>query len=237
MNFQFISMDKEYAKYLLDKTRQDYDIIAEDFSNTRQKIWPEMQFLLDKYLVLGEKVLDLGCGNGRYFEYLKGKKVNYFGIDNSEKLIEIAKSKYPEGNFQVAGALSLPFSNNFFDKIFSIAVLHHIPSKKLQLQFLKEAKRVLKPGGILVLTVWNFRELEEFFLIFKSTILKLLGLSKLDFGDFLEPWGKKTKRYYHYFLKKELIDLVKKSGFKIRESGNTKNEKGNRRNTYLIAEK
>jgi len=230
-------MNKEYAEYLLKKTKEDYSLIAEEFSGTRQKIWPEMQFLLDKYSSSGKMVLDLGCGNGRYFEYFKERSINYFGIDNSEKLIEIAKNKYPEGNFRVADALNLPFSDNFFDKIFSIAVLHHIPSEELRTLFLKEAKRVLKPGGILVLTVWNFRESAELFLILKSTILKLLGLSKLDFGDFLEPWGKKVKRYYHYFFKKELINLIKKSGFKIKESGKTRNEKGNRRNTFLVAEK
>ncbi len=77
------------------KTRNDYNLIAEDFSTTRYLIWPEIKFLFDKYFFPGEKVLDLGCGNGRYFECLKKKKVNYFGLDNSEKLIEIAKARYP----------------------------------------------------------------------------------------------------------------------------------------------
>ena len=230
-------MDENYAQYLSNKTKEDYNLIAEEFSSTRQNIWPETQSLLDKHYVSGEKVLDLGCGNGRYFGYFKKKDVNYFGTDNSEKLIEIAKSRYPGIDFQVTDGLGLPFSDNFFDKIFSIAVLHHIPSKELRIQFLREAKRVLKPGGSLILIVWNFRKVKEFYLIFKSTILKLLGLSKLDFGDFMEPWGKKTKRYYHYFLKNELICLVKKAGFEIKESGTTRNERGNRRNTYLVAVK
>lgn len=221
----------------MEKTREDYNLIAEEFSRTRQKIWPEMQFLLDKYSLPRERVLDLGCGNGRYFEYFKKRGVNYFGIDNSEKLIKIAKNKYPEGSFRLADVLNLPFSDNFFDKTFGIAVLHHIPSEELRIQFLKETERVLNPGGILILTVWNFHEPAEIFLIFKFTILKLLGLSKLDFGDFFEPWGKRTKRYYHSFSKKELINLVKKSGFKIRESGETRNKKGNRRNAFLVAEK
>src|SRR4030043_722081 len=223
-------MDKDFAKYLLEKTKEDYNLIAEDFSKTRQSIWPETQFLLDKYSVAGEKILDLGCGNGRYFEYFKNKNLNYFGTDISEKLIEIAKKKYPGVNFQAADGLSLPFSDNFFDKLLSIAVLHHIPSKELRIHFLKEAKRILKPGGILILTVWNFKEIKEFSLLFKSIVLKILGLSKLDFGDFLEPWSKKTKRYYHYFLKNELIDLIKEAGFEIKENGIVRNERGNRRN-------
>ncbi len=70
-------MDKEYAKYLLDKTRQDYNLIAEDFSRTRKEPWPEIKFLFDNYLSAGEKVLDLGCGNGRYFEYYNTHTVHF----------------------------------------------------------------------------------------------------------------------------------------------------------------
>lgn len=232
----FIFMKKEYASYLLEKTRQDYNSIAQDFSGTRASIWPETKFLFDKYLLSGEKVLDLGCGNGRYFEYLKGKNVDYSGVDVSEGLIKIAESRYPEASFQTADALNLPFPDDFFDKIVSIAVFHHIPSEELRIQFLKEARRVLRPGGIIILTVWNFREAKEFFLYLKFVILKLFG-SKLDFGDFLEPWGKKALRYYHYFSKKEMIGLAEKANLKVKEIGIVKNERGNRRNAYLVAGK
>ncbi len=230
-------MDKEYAKYLLNKTREDYNLIAEDFSRTRFLIWPEIKDLLDRYFFPGDKVLDLGCGNGRFLSYLEQRGAVYFGVDISENLIKIARETYPGANFQVADALNLPFSDNFFDKILSVAVFHHVPSEEFRMKFLEETRRVLKPGGILFLTVWNFREFKEFFLLFKSIIFKILKLSKLDFGDFLEPWGKKALRYYHYFTKKESVKLAEKTGFKIKEIGISRNEKGNRRNTYLVLEK
>lgn len=228
-------MDKKYAQYLLNKTRNDYDLIADDFSRTRHSIWPETKNLLDKYISKKEKILDLGCGNGRYFKYFKEKNIDYFGIDNSEKLIKIAKNKNPEANFQTADAFKLPFPDKFFDKIISIAVLHHIPSKELRIQFIKEAKRVLKTGGILILIVWNFKKIKKFFIYFNSFILKLFG-SKLDFGDFLKSWGDKTLRYYHCFSKKELNNLAKKSLLKVKEIGIIKNKKENRQHTYLIIE-
>jgi len=262
-------MDKEYAKYLLKKTTQDYNLIADEFSRTREKIWEETKFLFDNFVMPGDKVLDLGCGNGRYFEILKEKNIDYYGVDNSEKLIERAKKKFSEAKFQVVDedksssrpfanarvvaedksssrpfanarvvdAFNLPFPSNFFDKIYSIAVFHHIPSKEFRLQFLREAKRVLKPEGLLVLTCWKFHQLKELFLIFKFTILKLLTLSKLDFGDIFKPWGKKIKRYYHCFTQKELVKLLKTSGFKVKEKGIIRNKKGNRQNIYLIVEK
>jgi len=226
-------MDKNYAKYLINKTCSDYNLIAEDFSRTRERIWEEIGFLFT--VKSGEKVLDLGCGNARYYQLLKN--ADYIGVDNSKELIKIAKQKYPKVNFFVQDALNLSFENNFFDKIFNIAVLHHIPSQGLRLQFLKEAKRVLRPGGKLTLTVWKFHQKKERPLLIKYTILKIIGRSKLDFKDILEPWADKTERYYHWFSQRELKRLVKKAGFKIEKSGITKNSKGTRQNIYLIAEK
>ena len=59
----------------------------------------------------------------------------------------------------------------------------------------------------------------------------------MDFKDILKPWADKTERYYHWFSKRELANLVKKSGFKIEEIGVIKNETGNRQNIYLVAQK
>ena len=230
-------MEKKYAEYLLKKTQKDYNLIAEDFSKTRARIWDEIRFLFDNYLIEGDRVLDLGCGNGRYYETVKGKRVDYIGVDNSERLIKLAQRKNPGVKFQTADAFNLPFSNNYFDKVYSIAVLHHMPSKKFRSQFLKEAKRVLKQRGLLILTVWKFYGKKKVFLSFKYTILKLIGKSKLDFKDIFEPWGKKTERYYHWFSKRELANLVKREGFKIKEVDIIKKETGKRRNIYLIAEK
>ena len=181
-------MEKEYAKYLLNKTKEDYNSIAEDFSSKRGKMWQELEFLKD-YVSSGDKILDLGCGNGRLSELLQEKNTEYFGVDNSEELIKIAKKRYPYGNFKIADALGLPFPINLFDKVISIAVLHHIPSEELRLQFIKEAKRVLKPKGIFITTAWDLLQRKiSWGLLFKYTLLKLIGKSKLDFGDIFVPW-------------------------------------------------
>jgi ubiquinone/menaquinone biosynthesis C-methylase UbiE len=229
-------MDLDFAKFILEKTKENYNLIAKEFAETRKEIWEELKFLFED-LKEGEKVLDLGCGNGRWYKIFKEKKVDYFGIDNSEKLIEIAKESFPEAKFFVGDAMNLPFQDNFFDKVYSIAVLHHIPSDVLRMKFLNEAKRVLKPQGKLVLTVWRFVQKDEIFRLVKYTLLKILGVSKLDFKDVFEPWGKKVMRYYHCFSKKELENLVKKSGFEILESGVVKNKRGNRQNYYIISQK
>lgn len=228
-------MEKEYAKYLLKKIKKDYNLIAAEYARTREFIWDIEP--LAQYVFAGERVLDLGCSNGRLLKILKEKRIDYIGVDSSEKLIEIAQKKYPPKSrppehknkkdiflptvkFQVADALNLPFPNNYFDKVFSIRTFHHIPSSEFRLQFIKETKRVLKPGGVLILTVWNVRGSKDktnLLRLIKSTFLKIIGKSKLDFGDTLVPWDKKVLRYYHYFTKNELKKIIEKSGLKIKK--------------------
>lgn len=234
-------MDKEYAKELLKKTQEDYNLIAEDFARTRWNIWPEFSIFRD-YIKDKDKILDIGCGNGRLLELLKDKNIEYIGIDNSEKLIKIAKQKYPQNKFLLADVLKLPFQEKSFDKVFLIAVLHNIPSKEFRLQILEEAKRVLKPGGILILTVWDIwrRNSTVWQLHLKNILFKFIGKSKLDFKDIFLPWknsqGKAlVHRYIHCFTKKELENLVKESGFKIKESWIWGRNKKRISNIYLIA--
>jgi len=231
-------MDKKYAEFLIEKTKKDYDLIANDFSLTRSKVWEEIRFLIDEHTVNGDKVLDLGCGNGRLYEFFKQKNVDYIGVDGSEKLIRLAQKRYFRANFKVADALNLPFSDNYFNKIYSIAVFHQIPSYEFRLRFLKEARRVLLPGGTFILTVRILKSKKELFLILKYTILKIIGKSKLDFKDVFKSWGRqKVNLYYHFFSKRELKKIVKEAGFKVREIGIIKNKIINRSNIYLVAQK
>ncbi|MFH0740132.1 MAG: methyltransferase domain-containing protein [bacterium] len=231
-------MNKQTAQSILNKVRDDYNHIAPDFANTRVNIWPEIAVLFD-YIRKGDKVLDLGCGNGRFINIIKEKGGEYFGTDVSENLINIAKQNYPNENFQTTEALKLPFSNNYFDIIYSIAVLHHIPSNNFRLEFLQEAKRVLKAGGIFVLTVWKPKDKQEKDLAIKFLLRKIFGLSKLDFKDVVEPWfgNNKGERYFHCFNKTELTKLVRQAGFEVEKSGTIQNEKGNRQNLYIVAKK
>ncbi len=229
-------MDKEYAKYLLDKTRQDYNAIAESFSSTRRFVWQGLEPLYN-YALPREKVLDLGCGNGRLLQIFKEIDIDYTGVDSSEKLVEIAKKLYPNAKFQVADALHPPFPTNHFDKIYSIAVLHHIPSEELRLKFLEGVKRVLKRDGLLILTVWDLWRWWRPGSISKFTALKVLRRSKLDFKDIFVPWQGVRQRYTHCFTKRELEELMQKAGFKIKEAGVLTVPQSKEKNIYIVAKK
>ena len=228
-------MKKEYAEKLLKQTTENYNLIAKDFSRTRRFIWDDIKPLAN-FTVPGERVLDIGCGNGRLLQVFRDIDVDYTGVDSSEKLIEEAKMHYPNARFHVYDALRLPLQTNYFDKAYAIAILHHIPSHEMRLRFLREAKRVLRQDGLLILTVWDLWTWKGVGRMLKTFLFKTAGCTHLDFKDVTIPWGKTCDRYIHAFTKGELKKLVKEAGFKVKEvgvldSGNKKNK-----NFYVVAE-
>ena len=229
-------MNKQIQNNLLNIVKRNYDEIADDFSETRKKhLWPEL-IKLASVVKDGDKILDVGCGNGRLLNALQEKNINYTGVDNSEKLISIAnknnwKLKIENWKFFKCSILELnkiPELN--FNYVFCIAVLHHLPGKDLQINALKQLKNKITPpltkGGVrkdgkIILTVWNLWSHAKFRkLILKFYLLKLIGKNKMDTGDILFDWKNKkgeivSKRYYHGFRKRELKKIIKKAGLKI----------------------
>lgn len=217
-------MKEEYANYLIQKTKEDYDKIAYDFDRTRAYLWDDLR-QFTSYVKEGDSVLDFGCGNGRLFELFRDiKNIRYAGVDQSEKLIDLARAKYPAGEFLCVEGFRLPFPDSSFDAVFAVAVLHHIPSAKKRKKLLAEFRRVLKPGGTLIITVWNLWQKKYRSLILKYTIGKIVGQSELDFGDVLVPWlnerGEKiAERYYHAFTAHSLNQVIQNGGFVIHKTG------------------
>ena len=201
---------------ILIETVKDYNSISKKYSSVRSKEWKELNFLFEGAL-REDKILDLGCGNGRFYPLLK--EAQYIGVDPSSELIKIAKEDYPQGDFIVAYGNDLPFEDEYFDKIYSIAVLHHLPSLKSRKELLSEVKRVLKKGGVMILTVWNLKE-----------------KAKGEVDVFI-PWYGSKGTYFHCFNLKELIQLAKESDFEVIKSGEILIGKKPYSNFYLILKK
>ena len=208
-------MKKDTADELLKLSREEYDTYASEFSCTRKFFWRELEFLKES-VKKGDKVLDVGCGNGRLFDVFEDVGIDYTGVDSSRELIAIAKEsrKSSRATFVHADALSLPFEDNSFDTVFSIAVLHHIPSLENRMQFASELQRVLKPGGTCILTVWNTLQWKFAKAHMVHLIKKITGQSNLDFGDIILTFGKdKRKRFVHSITQKATKKLFSKNGF------------------------
>ena len=96
-------------------------------------------------------LLDCGCGTGPMISllYENDSSKNYTGLDITPKMIEVAKNKNLEGvNWVVGDCENLPFEENSFDAIICSNSFHHYPNPQ---KFFNSAKKVLKPGGRLIL--------------------------------------------------------------------------------------
>mgnify|MGYP001559979596 CR=1 FL=1 len=130
-----------------DRVRQDYDLSADSYDSRYREIQFEKFRIMLSELELKEPILDLGCGSGLLQEFL-GLKIKLFGCDFSEKMLELAKKR---GEIVKVCDLNekLPYADNQFATILSFTVLQNVENVN---NFLKEAKRILKPNGIFILT-------------------------------------------------------------------------------------
>lgn len=206
-------MKPKIAHQILEKVKLDYDQIAEDFSMTRQAPWKEFT-LFKPYIKSNTSIADIGCGNGRLIRELPGN-CTYTGVDISQNLINQAKKQFPNENFILGSLLEIPLSDDSADITFSIASLHHIPSEELREKAIQELYRITKPGGHVIITVWDLWQKKYLASIAKAFFKKALH-GPHDVNDFFIPWQHKIYRYYHAFFRPELKRLLE-SKFNILE--------------------
>ena len=210
-------MQENDSQRMVDKVKSDYNLIAKEWDLSRNQP-SRVKLNLMSEVEADTLVLDIGCGNGLIFPYIREKGAFYSGLDISENLIGIARERYAgeieagKAKFVVSEATELPFKDNEFDFVISFAVLHHLPSEELRKKFFEEIFRVLRPQGKVKITVWN--------------LFNDWAKSRFDIGSQLEdkisgdvtiPWkgtrGAIVNRYVHQFSKEELHSLAEGAGF------------------------
>jgi 2-polyprenyl-3-methyl-5-hydroxy-6-metoxy-1,4-benzoquinol methylase len=123
----------------------------------------ERDFILDKSLPISGKILEIGTGKGYFALALAKRGFNFTSIDVSEEEQKIARLNVQyyglekQVAFRIEDAQNLSFSNQSFDVIFSINVLHHLEKP---MAVLKEMARLLRPAGKIVLSDFNAKGLE-----------------------------------------------------------------------------
>lgn len=122
--------------------------------------------LIEELLAWGKvgqpgQILDVGCGIGGSSLYLAEKyHAQVTGITlspvqaNRAEVRAASQGLSDRTSFLVADALAMPFADQSFDLVWSLESAEHFPDKK---QFLQEAYRVLKPGGLLLMATWCHR--------------------------------------------------------------------------------
>lgn len=224
-------MDREYAKKIINNTTDYYNRISEEWSRKRWRLPSDIRDL-SKYIEPGSQVLDLGCGNGYFYDCVIEKHADYTGSDVSANQLKVCKRLHPDARLVLTEPLKLPFEDVEFDLIFCLSTIHHIPTREFQLIFLKEIFRVLKPDGKIFITAWNLSDTE---LTHEHT--------KIDGeGNILYPFKnaeglKLADRFIHAFTLEELTQLIHDSKFKIIDAKVVNRGYGKFSNNLVIAQK
>lgn len=187
------------AAAIVAEVTEQYNQIAPYFAETRKKLqWDAVFTDIIKQIPPNARVLDLGCGSGRFYRILQehGRTDLYYeGLDGSTELIKIAQKEHPEVQFTTGSMTELPYPDTAFDCAIAIASLHHIP-EALQNSVMQECQRVLKNNGLCMVTVWHL----------KNSKPKEQNI----------PWkkGVHAERYYYNFSANELKNLMLNNSFK-----------------------
>jgi tRNA (uracil-5-)-methyltransferase TRM9 len=215
-----------------------YQTVAQEFSDSRNYYWHAWDDLLLIIKSLGInhqplKVLDIGCGNGRFAKFLSEKlekNCEYIGIDNSSKLLNIAKEnsknyKNPNNTYKfikqdiITGLLkNKKITNQQFDLIIIFGVMHHIPSFDLRKKLFKQLEsNLISNNSYLISSFWQFTKSPRFQKKNHDPSSVNINPNNLEKNDYIIDWlrGKKAFRYFHFTDKNEVKKLVENTDLKI----------------------
>lgn len=137
--------------------------------------------MIKKYLKTeNAKILDIGCGTGKYGELMQKNGYIVLGIDKSESQISQAKQLIEA--YQ-GDAINMPFENNSFDACTMIIMIQQL-SKEDRIKAFEEAYRVLKTNGVLIIKTCSHEDLEYRFTA--KFFPKTLEIDKTRYPDIME---------------------------------------------------
>ncbi|MCA9370226.1 class I SAM-dependent methyltransferase, partial [Candidatus Woesebacteria bacterium] len=168
-------------------------------------------------------VLDIGCGNGRFLSWLTTKEntiSRYVGIDTNETLLLEANQDMQDTNYSLelqkkdivamlVDEASLGVGEKY-DVVALFGIMHHIPSFELRKQLLTEAFTHLLPGGIMVVSFWQFARFERFQNKLITPEQASFRKSELEEHDYFLGWGDEgAVRYAHWVGENETSELTR----------------------------
>lgn len=181
--------------------REVYEKIAKHFSNTRVYTWAWIRGFIERQPP-NSLIYDIGCGNGRNMNPDSDKK--FIGIDNCREFLKICRERGLE--VVEASMTSIPLLSGTADAIICIAAFHHLSKMDDRILALLEMKRLVKPGGRILISVWAKEQPTKTRRTFDR------------YGDNMVRWdkfGEKYDRYYYIFEKKEIERLFRTAGLTI----------------------
>ncbi len=138
------------------------DRFTNEFTYGRAKIDHQIETVF-RAIPAGSAILDVGCGTGEQLRLAESCGLVAYGVEPAPGMLEIARRNVPAAQIQQGVATQLPFADAMFDAVIEIEVLRYLHRDETR-QALKEARRVLKPSGQVLITLVNRWALDGFFL-------------------------------------------------------------------------
>ncbi len=196
--------------------REFYRAVAQEFDRTRARPWAGWKPLLPHLAAMPPqpRVLDVGCGNGRFGRYLIEHlgPVRYTGVDYSPEMLAIARERLPDARLLARDITREAIPAGPFDLAVCFGLLHHIPGHAQRQRLLRALAQALAPGGLLTFVTWRFADFSRFR---ERTVPWPAELAdQVEPHDYLLDWrrGAHALRYCHHFDKSEHQELVRVSG-------------------------
>jgi ubiquinone/menaquinone biosynthesis C-methylase UbiE len=133
----------------------DYNTAHNDLARRRPAFVSELRYMrAARPGFPAGRVLDVGCGPGAFSEFLRGEGGDMWGLDFDHALVSASQRRLAAGGsrFLVARVEQLPYRDSSFDACIADSILEHVPDWE---GTLREATRVLRPGGLLVFYTAN----------------------------------------------------------------------------------
>jgi ubiquinone/menaquinone biosynthesis C-methylase UbiE len=194
---EYDEWDQIYRKYPLES-------LGWELGRPRQVL---VEFV-EKGLVKKGKALDVCCGAGTNTVYLAQKGFEVTAMDISTKAIEYAKKKAEQAkvkiNFMLQSFVNLPFVGAEFDFVFDMGCFHHVQVEDRH-KFITGVHRVLKNGGIYLLTCFSYKNGPAWNHFTKKQLIDLFS-NYFEMGEFRQISsieGDGVRRFFYTVLMKK----------------------------------
>ncbi|MBI1266549.1 MAG: methyltransferase domain-containing protein [Cryomorphaceae bacterium] len=189
-------------------SKPDYTDLGASYNNTRKAdpfIAERLQTLAEMHA--GGHYLDLGCGTGNYAMHFTEKGFRMVGVDPSETMLQQARANGSDLDWRLGSAESIPAEEGEFDGAIAMLTTHHWTDVQ---QGLKELRRVVKPGGRIVIFTSTPEQMKGYWLNhYFPTMMQLAMLqmsTKLSLHNLIKSAGMSVIGQENYTVTANLQD-------------------------------